>query len=115
MLYKFQENKILFSNFSCPFDSIKIYDKIQKNKISDSQTYSDLIKIFCGPKSNVTIYSTTSELMIKFETSDSQANGEYHDDDRKNYIRRGFKASFMFSKDFVDLSFVTGIHVKGTS
>jgi hypothetical protein len=53
--------------------------------------------------------------MIKFETSDSQANGEYHDDDRKNYIRRGFKASFMFSKDFVDLSFVTGIHVKGTS
>ena len=106
---------MIISNYSCPFDVIKIYDKIQKNKISDSQTYSDLIKIICVSKSNIRVYSTTSVLMIKFETSDSQTNGEYDEDDRKNYIRRGFKASFTFNKDYVDLSFVTGIHVKGTS
>ena len=63
----------------------------------------------------MTVYSTTSVLMIKFETSDSITNGEYDDDVKKVFPRRGFKARFTFSKDYADLSFVTGIHIKGTS
>ncbi len=53
--------------------------------------------------------------MIKFETSDSLGTGEYDEDENKILLRRGFKAYFKFSKEFVDLSFITGIHVKGTS
>lgn len=74
----------------------------------------DLIKTLCGSKSNIIIYSTTSVLMVKFETSDSLANAEYDEDQSKNYIRRGFSATFTFSKEYVDLSFVTGVHIKGT-
>jgi hypothetical protein len=80
-----------------------------------TSSYEDLIQIYCGLKKNFTVFSTTSVFMIKFETSDSLGTGEYDEDENKILLRRGFKAYFKFSKEFVDLSFITGIHVKGTS
>ena len=107
----------LFLFYSCPYDVVKAYDIGQMNgKASELTAYDDeLIEAYCGIKKNFTIYSTKSLLLIKFETSDSLGNNEYNDDESKVSQRRGFKAFFKFSKDFVNLSFITGRHIKGTS
>lgn len=98
---------------------MKAYDIIANNnnkspKKGSLNLYYDLIDSYCGVKKNFTIYSATSLLLIKFETLDSLSNEEYSENETVIYLRRGFKGKYLFKKDLVNLSFVTGMHVKGT-
>ena len=74
-----------------------------------------LIDTYCGRKLNFTIYSTYHQMDIEFEMSDSLGNEEYAEDEGKILLRKGFRAFFKFSKNYVDLSFITGTHITGTS
>ena len=70
---------------------------------------------YCGELSNFTLFSTSNLFDIEFEMSDSLGHEEYSDDINKIKTRKGFRAYFKFSKNFADLSFITGTHVTGTS
>jgi hypothetical protein len=123
---------------SCPYDVIKVIDyqktqptsnelKIMKkiknassNLVNKKQAQSIklervYIDAYCGRKLNFTVFSTNNLFDLEFEMFDSLGNEEYSDDETKILLRKGFKAFFMFSKDFVDLSFITGTHITGTS
>ena len=102
--------------FSCPYDSIKVYDLI--TSVDDELTTNyerDLINTYCGNKSDLTVFSTSNLLDIKFETTDSLGNEEYSEDENKINQRKGFRAYFKFETSLADLKFITGTHIKGTS
>ena len=108
-IYDYQRNQQEKIRQQILSKSIKI-SKLEKLKLEKVQ-----IDSYCGKKSNVTIYSTNHLFEMEFEMSDSLSNDEYSEDDSKIILRRGFKAYFKFSKDFADLSFITGTHIIGTS
>lgn len=99
----------------CPFDYIKVYD--------GPDNEAEEIKTYCGSISeNVTIFSTGRSLNIVFETKSGRAEAT-----KKSYItyydkevpdvarrRRGFRAVFDVSDNFVDLRYIQGRHVRGT-
>ena len=74
-----------------------------------------LMNTYCGELSNFTLFSTSNLFDIEFEMSDSLGHEEYSDDVNKIKTRKGFRAYFKFSKNFADLSFITGTHITGTS
>ena len=102
------------------FDYQKV--KVEKHRSgAKSRSYSnvklqrELIKSYCGHQENVTLFSTTHLFDIEFEMSNSLGHEEYADDEFRIKLRKGFKAYFKFSKNFADLSFITGSHITGTS
>ncbi len=105
--------------FSCPYDSIKIYD-YQKISSSTSQKEKTalsriLIDTYCGKKNNLKIYSTNNLFEFEFDMADSLSNEQYSDVENQILLRKGFKVRYEFSEHYADLSFVTGSHVTGTS
>ena len=92
--------------------------KKQQQQLQTQKTYRyerGLMESYCGRKLNFTIFSTTNLFDIEFEMFDSLGNEEYSEDETKILLRKGFRAYFRFSKNYADLSFITGTHITGTS
>lgn len=97
-------------------NGIVVGPRIGKKLLKSLANYErQLIEAYCGRKLNFTIYSTFNMLEIEFEMSNSLGNEEYAEDENRILLRKGFRASFTFSKYYADLAFVTGTHVTGTS
>lgn len=72
----------------------------------------ELLDIYCGHKTNFTIYSSKSLLEINFEASDSLNSLDYGTNQIQ--LRKGFRAFYRFDSAFIDLKFITGFYIKGT-
>ena len=88
------------SDFSCPFDYVKLYDGYTNE--------DEVIGTYCGKLKNFDLYSTGEALHIEFVTKSGRVEPTdppyvpYWETDTK--IRRsGFKAMFTIRNDFVDL------------
>ncbi|MPC26233.1 Exoskeleton protein RP43 [Portunus trituberculatus] len=68
---------------SCPFDQVKIYD--------GSSQVSSLIGTYCGQQRNLVIFSTSSSLLLTFNTLDRIADTQ----------NRGFQGIYNFSESYV--------------
>ena len=87
--------------FSCPFDYIKVYD--------GPTNEADVIDIFCGRLSNISLFSTSESLHVDFVTKSGRAEATkktyftYDDKQVPEIQRRGFKANFEISNSFISL------------
>jgi hypothetical protein len=96
----------------CPFDYIKVYD--------GPTNEADVIDIFCGSLSNISLFSTSHSLHIDFVTKSGRAEATkktYFTYDDKQVVeiqRRGFRAHFDISSSFISLDKLQGSHVRGT-
>lgn len=79
---------IIFDHFSCPFDSVKVYDGPDNS--------SALIGTYCGQQRNLVLYSSESSLLVHFFTLRRTAATQ----------NRGFKGIYEFSEGFVKLDFI---------
>ncbi|XP_050425565.1 cubilin-like isoform X2 [Adelges cooleyi] len=96
---EFNDFDITSGGQHCPFDVVSIYD--------GNDTSSPLIEKYCGQHRNLVVYSTEEQLYMTFDTLERATNPQ----------RRGFKAKFKFSQDFVTLDFIEkkdGEHIRGT-
>ncbi|KAI0208229.1 hypothetical protein LSAT2_007101 [Lamellibrachia satsuma] len=98
----------------CPFDYIKVYDGYTNQ--------AEVIGVYCGRLTDITIYSTGEALHLEFVTKSGRVMPT-----KKPYVpywekeleydtqRQGFRAEFEMSDKFVNLDFITsGRHVVGT-
>ena len=91
------------TSFSCPFDYIKVYDGYTNQ--------AEVVGVYCGRLTDITIYSTSEALHIEFVTKSGRVAPT-----KKPYVpywereleydsqRRGFRAEFEISEKFVNLS-----------
>ena len=92
--------------YSCPFDYIKVYDGYTIE--------AEVIGVYCGRLTDITIYSTSEALHLQFETKSGRVTPT-----KKPYVpywekqlehdtqRQGFKAEFEISNKFVNLGMCT--------
>ena len=92
------------TSFSCPFDYIKVYDG------ETNEDDVEVIGLYCGRLTDITIYSTSAALHIEFVTKSGRVAPT-----KKLYVpywerqqeydsqRRGFRAEFEISEKFVNL------------
>lgn len=88
---------------------------VKKSLEAEVKYDKNLIDFYCGRKLNFTVFSSYNMFEIEFEMSDSLGNEEYSEDENKIILRKGFKAFYTFSKNYADLSFITGTYIAGTS
>jgi len=91
---------------SCPFDYIKVYDGYTIE--------AEVIGVYCGRLTDITIYSTSEALHLQFVTKSGRVTPT-----KKPYVpywekelehdtqRQGFKAEFEISNKFVNLGMFT--------
>lgn len=84
-LFRYSNYIMQFLSFSCPFDSVTVYD--------GRDNTSAVIGTYCGQHRNLVIYSSSENLYVTFEVIQRTANTQ----------NRGFKGIFEFSESFVKL------------
>ncbi|KAL3204477.1 hypothetical protein MRX96_011486 [Rhipicephalus microplus] len=96
---EFLDFDLFYGGSHCPFDYVKIYDG---NSSEDT-----LIGTYCGQQRNLVVYSSASNLYVKFTTLRRMADSQ----------NRGFAGWFEFGEKFVNLDFIKkndGEHIRGT-
>lgn len=97
---EFQDFDLYSGGSHCPVDYMKVFD--------GSDEKAPIINTFCGNHKGVVIYSSTENLLLKFVTSDQEANVD----------NRGFLIQYEMSSNYVNLKF-TNVdplikHIKGS-
>ncbi|XP_045128988.1 cubilin-like isoform X3 [Portunus trituberculatus] len=96
---EFRDFDLFYGGPHCPFDQVKIYD--------GSSQVSSLIGTYCGQQRNLVIFSTSSSLLLTFNTLDRIADTQ----------NRGFQGIYNFSESYVNLAFINASdseHIRGT-